>query len=609
MACVSIPVTVLLAATYGRLILAELVPQPTSVQSLYSLYADNKLYVNRRYQRKLVWTLEEKQKLIESITKKYPIPAILIAERDGIVGEYEIIDGLQRLQTIVSFIEGSFKNLDGSTFNLEFFPTAKSRKEEGKFTPIDSDSLVTQKEVTGLLDYSLAISVMRNATDAEVDDVFDRINTYGHRLSDQERRQAGVQNEFSSTVRRLASQLRGDASEDVLLLSSMPSISIDLPTTKHGYNVKSDEVFWVNEGILRSTDLRDSMDEQCLADIIASIVHGGMVVRSKDYLDSVYDKDADESDKALNALKVYGSERVSNEIKFCIEQIVMVCSDGEPKKLRDIVFTQRNTNGFPSLFSVILIAFHTLIVKQKKRISSLSGVKQSLNNIDRNINSARSSTKSEERQKNVNILIGAMQSHFVEGDQSKLIYDNHSASDVEEAVRRSEIELSNYELKQGIVTLADPRKVDEQAFEKILATITAIANNGAGRSGKVLLGVSDKPADTARIKALDGVDGKPVGKRDIVGISREAVALGKSIEQYHGFIRERIKHSGISEPLRSSVLSSIDYNNFYGYGVIILTVPPQTELSFFNDEVYWREGDQTVKADTQKKVAMLAKRF
>ena len=46
--------------------MAELVSQPMSIQSVYTWYREDKLYVNRRYQRKLVWTLEEKQKLIES---------------------------------------------------------------------------------------------------------------------------------------------------------------------------------------------------------------------------------------------------------------------------------------------------------------------------------------------------------------------------------------------------------------------------------------------------------------------------------------------------------------------------------------------------------------
>src|SRR5690606_966903 len=151
----------------------------------------------------------------------------------------------------VSFIETSFPTLDGRIFDVEQFPTANARLKEGLFEASDG-SLLARKEVGTFLDYSLAISVMRNATEAEIDDVFDRINTYGHRLSDQERRQAGVQNEFSNMVRNIACTVRGDSSADVLPLNAMPAISIDLPMTKHGYQVRADEVFWVNQGILRS---------------------------------------------------------------------------------------------------------------------------------------------------------------------------------------------------------------------------------------------------------------------------------------------------------------------------------------------------------------------
>src|SRR5690606_32696736 len=167
----------------------------------------------------------------------------------------------------MSFIETAFPTSAGTFFNIEFFPTAKAQADDGGFVPTDSDALLSQREVSTILDYMLAMSVMRNASEQEINDVFERISTYGRRLSDQERRQSGVQNDFSSMVRELACALRGDASADVLPLKSMPSISIDLPMTKHGYEVKADEVFWVNQGILRATDLRDSMDEQCIADI------------------------------------------------------------------------------------------------------------------------------------------------------------------------------------------------------------------------------------------------------------------------------------------------------------------------------------------------------
>ncbi len=134
--------------------MAELASQPTSIQSIYAWYGEDKLFVNRRYQRKLVWTLEEKQRLVESILKKYPVPAILIAERESVPGTYEIIDGLQRLHAIVSFVETSFATLDGKLFDLKYFPTAKTRADEGLFEPQTSDTNLSQREVSTFLDYT-----------------------------------------------------------------------------------------------------------------------------------------------------------------------------------------------------------------------------------------------------------------------------------------------------------------------------------------------------------------------------------------------------------------------------------------------------------------------
>ena len=50
------------------------------VERVYGNYAARRYVVNRRYQRKLIWTLEEKQKFIDSIASGYPVPIILLAE-------------------------------------------------------------------------------------------------------------------------------------------------------------------------------------------------------------------------------------------------------------------------------------------------------------------------------------------------------------------------------------------------------------------------------------------------------------------------------------------------------------------------------------------------
>lgn len=80
-----------------------------SIQVVYDNYLQNRYVVNRRYQRKLVWTLEEKIAFIDSIHKQYSVPLFLLAQT-GTAGEqkFEIIDGMQRLNAVVSFIENEF---------------------------------------------------------------------------------------------------------------------------------------------------------------------------------------------------------------------------------------------------------------------------------------------------------------------------------------------------------------------------------------------------------------------------------------------------------------------------------------------------------------------
>src|SRR5436853_5907307 len=105
-----------------------------SVQRLYNLYLADRFEVNRRYQRKLVWSVEEKERLIDSLVRDLPIPLFLVAEV-GPEGEraFELIDGLQRMNAIFSFLENEFP-LHGNYFDLETLADTKLRSDKGEFT-------------------------------------------------------------------------------------------------------------------------------------------------------------------------------------------------------------------------------------------------------------------------------------------------------------------------------------------------------------------------------------------------------------------------------------------------------------------------------------------
>lgn len=587
----------------------DLSSQPTSIQSAYGWYSEYRFYVNRRYQRKLVWTLLEKQKLVESIMKKYPIPAILLAEKEGSASHYEIIDGLQRLNAIVSFIEGSFPTLDNRYFDISKFPTAKANWEAEKYTPKSQEELISTKEVSTILDYSLAFSIMRGATEDSINDVFNRINSYGHRLSDQERRQSGVQNKFSDMVREIACKIRGDKSQLQISLDKMPEISIDLPMTKHGYDVKAEEVFWVEQGILKSTDLRDSMDEQCIADIAASIISGTVLERSKDALDKLYERDNNKEKQILNSMRSYGAEKFISEFEYCVHQIELVCKDRNKEKLRNIIFDKKNTNAFPAAFSIIFIAFHEILIGEKKSICDYAGVKRDINNLNLRIDTSRSSTSPEERRKNINSVKSLILPHCSNIDPSKNIYDAFSTVDIDNHIRSKGMELSRYELKQGILNLVDQREINKKLLQRLINTACAIANNGPDREGHIILGVADNAGDADRIAKLDGIQPRKVGNWHVVGIDREAKAMNKSLEDYHRLIQWELQNSKLSDPLKTSILSSIDYNSYYGLGVIVMSIPPQKEPSYVGDNMYWRDGDNTKLAEGAKLINTIGRRF
>jgi predicted HTH transcriptional regulator len=178
--------------------------------------------------------------------------------------------------------------------------------------------------------------------------------------------------------------------------------------------------------------------------------------------------------------------------------------------------------------------------------------------------------------------------------------------------RRSEIELANYELKQGLLRLLmEPGGCaeDPKIIEKVIKTICAIANIGPKSTGKILIGVTNKKSDVELIKKADNIDPKKIGKRFVVGVNREAQRLKISTEDYFSKWKNGIKNSKLSEKVRDDVLSNIDFNSFYGLWIIIITVPQQSEVSYVGEELYWRNGDSTELAATPKQIASIAQRF
>jgi uncharacterized protein with ParB-like and HNH nuclease domain len=197
---------------------------------------------------------------------------------------------MQRLNAIFGLIENAF-TYQNKYFDINEFSYAKQLSENDVFQIIreENSQNLSRQECADIVDYQLAVTIYTAMEEKDITEIFGRINANGKHLSRQERRQAGVTSAFSELVRTVSMKLRGDDSEKVLLLSSMPEISIDSQKSKQGYKIQAEETIWCKQGALSILQLRESEDEQIIADIAASILLNEPLPVSTERLDSLYD--------------------------------------------------------------------------------------------------------------------------------------------------------------------------------------------------------------------------------------------------------------------------------------------------------------------------------
>ncbi|GAA4403355.1 DUF262 domain-containing protein [Tsukamurella soli] len=80
-----------------------------SIGELVNLYRSEELIIRPEFQRLFRWSILQKSRLVESILLGIPVPSIFVLQRED--GVWELIDGLQRISTILEFM-GELRNED-----------------------------------------------------------------------------------------------------------------------------------------------------------------------------------------------------------------------------------------------------------------------------------------------------------------------------------------------------------------------------------------------------------------------------------------------------------------------------------------------------------------
>ncbi|WP_200215209.1 DUF262 domain-containing protein [Micromonospora coerulea] len=168
----------------------KLVTQPydLGVKGINDDIERGRLQLSIEYQRKYVWDQAKASRLIESLLLNVPIPVCYFAEDEK--GNYEVIDGLQRLTTIKRYLEGEFPLTGISVL----------RELEGR-----AFADLAPRDQRRLENRTIRCIVITDDSHPDIKfDVFERLNTGAASLTAQELRNCIYRGAFNDSLKSMA---------------------------------------------------------------------------------------------------------------------------------------------------------------------------------------------------------------------------------------------------------------------------------------------------------------------------------------------------------------------------------------------------------------------
>ncbi|WP_459209714.1 GmrSD restriction endonuclease domain-containing protein [Aquimarina rhabdastrellae] len=573
--------------------------QGQHIQTIYSEFINRRFLVNRKYQRKLAWTIEEKRNFIDTLQNGLPIPLFLFAEinyeGDKVL---EVIDGMQRLDAIFSFIEQKFKLKDGF-FDLSTTADTIELKRKGILQ--QKSPILDKKTCINIANYLLPISKTSFDNEYEIEDSFRRINSNGRHLSAQELRQAGANGSFPEVVRIISSQIRGDFSNDSLFLNDMSRISISNRRLEY-YGLNLFEMFWINHKIISHSALRASRDEEIVAHLISNIILENSLNYTASNLDAFYGFSPNplaptpiEKSKIESAIERISKKQIINQFNITFDLIEELLESNN-KIFRDLIYRNPKTDENYRAFHVIFMAFYKLHIVENKRINDHKGLIIELKNIGDDlirVDSLKQLFHHKEMSNRVNALIGRISKYFVESDIEDPAYYDWT-KEFSRILMQSNTEQNLFEFKIGFYDF-EKKKFNKKLVYKVAKTLSAIANLGPDKIGYVIVGIADTKADSD--KYCETYGGRAIKKNNfyINGISEEAKKNCSSLETYIHQIKEEIKQAPVEpKEFLLDLLSNFKSRIYFGKEVLIFKAQSNKPV-WFDGKIYRREHSHNVE--------------
>lgn len=192
-----------------------------TVKQLVDMVEEKAIHISPDYQRKFVWDTVRQSQLIESIYLGIPIPNLFMATNQD--STWDVVDGLQRITTILRFVSPVLSSIAG-----EEVPALKLKglEKTPSLNGATFDVLPSNLKLN-FMTRPMRITVLNDNSDFQVRfDLFERLNTGGIVLHEQEIRNCVFQGpfndflkdcanseDFTSVIRRSDKSGRGNVEE------------------------------------------------------------------------------------------------------------------------------------------------------------------------------------------------------------------------------------------------------------------------------------------------------------------------------------------------------------------------------------------------------------
>jgi hypothetical protein len=287
--------------------------QALLIQDLVNLETNDELNLNPWYQRRSVWTTPQKAYLINTLFEQKPIPSLYVRHSLDLEKEKsirEVVDGQQRIRSILEYAKNGYAaRHPGHSQAVKYDGLSKAQKQAFRMT-------------------SLSVGYLIGATEADVIEIFGRLNSVSKTLNLQEKRNAVYSGEFKQFCLSQASRR---------------------------------VTFWRSYNIFTANDIARMQEVQFVSELVLNMMEGLQDYNAK-AIDAVYKKHDETFTKA-------------NPIESRIERTFSKLGSLNIEAIRDTIFARA-----PLFFTLFLA------VDSKPSIG-ISRLEEALFTIDKKFNS------------------------------------------------------------------------------------------------------------------------------------------------------------------------------------------------------------------------------